>query len=354
MLTLQEDWIDAFLAEQGRRNLSKKSLSTYSSFLHNLSKYNLDLQTATSEELFHCLDAIRQSRKNATYTLYCYLIKKALQFLERKDLADKIHLPKPSDPAGSIKILSAEERKTLIVRAPTLQDRLLIEILDETGARIGEVSNLRIKDVQFDQYGAILNLVGKTGRRRRRVYTATADLRNHLNNHPYKDNPEIALFARPKSGKAFSIWDHYRRVKQLGRDLLHREINPHMFRHTRATEDSRNFTDREMMQLFGWKRPDMVSVYSHLSMRDVEDKDLMLHGLKRRDEILQPIVHAEKCGNCKQENAPLSIYCVNCSAVLHREDVTGAIEKSLNDPKLIEALTHNKEFLEALKKALKQ
>jgi len=68
-----------------------------------------------------------------------------------------------------------------------------------------------------------------------------------------------------------------------------------MLRHTKATEDSRYFTDREMMQLFGWKGPQMVGLYSHLSMRDVEGKDLMLRGMKPRAEVLRPLAEAQTC-----------------------------------------------------------
>ena len=89
-----------------------------------------------------------------------------------------------------------------------------------------------------------------------------------------------------------------------------------MFRHTKATFDSRFFTDRELMALFGWKSPKQVSVYSHLSMRDVEEKDLILHGLKTKEEVLRPIVQAKKCASYRTENAPIAIYCSKCGDIL--------------------------------------
>jgi integrase len=73
----------------------------------------------------------------------------------------------------------------------------------------------------------------------------------------------------------------YRHIKILGWRILKKDIHPHMLRHTRATLDSKLFTDLELMLLFDWKRPDMIRVYSRLSMRDVDDKDLVLHGLAR-------------------------------------------------------------------------
>jgi Zn finger protein HypA/HybF involved in hydrogenase expression len=39
---------------------------------------------------------------------------------------------------------------------------LIVELLWETGCRIGELTSLKVKDIQFDQYSAIVYLSGKT------------------------------------------------------------------------------------------------------------------------------------------------------------------------------------------------
>jgi len=46
-------------------------------------------------------------------------------------------------------------KERLIREAPTLQDRLILELLDETGGRRGEIASLRIKDVQFERIGEL-------------------------------------------------------------------------------------------------------------------------------------------------------------------------------------------------------
>jgi ribosomal protein L40E len=71
-----------------------------------------------------------------------------------------------------------------------------------------------------------------------------------------------------------------------------------------------------MMLLDGWKRADVIRVYAHLSMRDVENKDLTLHGLKRREEVLRPLTEIRVCQRCKHENAPIAVYCQECGAIL--------------------------------------
>lgn len=276
----------------------------------------------------------------------------ALRFLSRKDLAEAIEFPRQQDPAASIKILAAEEVERLIREAPVLQDRLLVQLFHETGARRGELANVRIRDIQFDEYGAIVWLDGKTGTRTRRVYACVPDLRGHINNHPQKMNPDAPLFFKP-TGQPYTYETLYRRIRKLGKRILGKDTHPHMFRHTKATEDSRHFTDREMMLLFGWKGPQMVSVYSHLSMRDVEDKDLVLHGLKSREEALRPLVQVPRCLTCGRENAPVAIYCVKCGGILMNEQIAG-LEKILSDQSFVQRLFKSKSFQDSLREALRE
>jgi ribosomal protein L40E len=86
-----------------------------------------------------------------------------------------------------------------------------------------------------------------------------------------------------------------------------------------------------MMQLYGWKSPTMVGVYSHLSSRDVEDKDLVLHGLKSRDEILKPIMEIRKCPKCGAENAPVAVYCHKCGATFGADEQSAKEREELRN-----------------------
>jgi integrase len=314
-------WVDEFAAWVRRRGVKDSSVTCY---LHQLDlfqrRYNLDLSKCDIPRLLAAVDDLHQKVKPKTYHNYVMTIKLALRYLEREDLRKQLPNPKLPNQIDSIKskLLTPEQVKLLIKKARNLQHRLIFEILFETGCRKGELLSLQIKSVQFDQYGAILTLMGKTGARRRRVYSAVPDLRAYLNNHPQRDNGEAPLFIT-ENGEPLSETVLNWRFRQYDK-ILGRHLHPHMFRHTRATEDSKMFTDREMMLQLGWTKPDMVSVYSHLSMRDVEDKDLVLHGLKKRDEILRPLVEIQRCSTCQEENAPIAMYCHKCGQVLGQED----------------------------------
>jgi integrase len=347
-------WLKDYEAAYRRQGVDESTVQRYVDEMERLQRtFHIDLATVEPKQLMDHLSDYQKAYKPGAYRLHCVIIKKALKILGRKKLAKEVIIPKRTDPANAIELLPREDRERLIREAPTLQDRLIFELLDETGARRGEIASLRIKDVQFEKIAetptAILWLNGKTGVRRRRVYGCVADLRAQINNHPRKENPDWTLLYRPdKPSAPFRHRLLYRRVRKLGWRILKKNVRPKMFRHSRATEDCQYFTDRQMMKLFGWKRPDMVAVYSHLTMKDVEDYDLMLHGLKRREEVLRPLVQVVKCPKCGEENAPVAMYCAKCGEILVSQD----LDRLMADRGFMEQFVNHPTFQEALKKAL--
>jgi integrase len=315
-------WVEEYLVSAERRSLSPRSIECYKRVLSSfINDWQLDLSTCNKEDLLHVYDGMRAKYSPFTVRLNLTIMKMVLKHLGRKELVETIEYPRLPDRTEKImaQVLKPEEVEQLIRKAPSLQDRLIIELLSEVGGRLGELHKLRIKDIQFETVNgketAILVLTGKSGTRRRRIYQAVPDLRTQINNNPGHDNPDASLLLLA-NGKPMTDDSFYQRVRMMGKEILHRNIHPHQFRHTAATKDSRFYTDREMMQIYGWKSPTMVGVYSHLSSRDVDDKDLILHGLKSKEEILKPIMEIRVCPKCKAENAPIALYCHKCGIVL--------------------------------------
>ncbi|NJD52503.1 MAG: hypothetical protein FIB07_06490 [Candidatus Methanoperedens sp.] len=80
---------------------------------------------------------------------------------------------------------------------------------NESGARISELGNLKIKHVKFDQYGAVLMVDGKTGMRRVRIIFSSPYLATWLVNHPFRDNPEAFVWVRDRHRRqkcTHAIW----------------------------------------------------------------------------------------------------------------------------------------------------
>lgn len=63
-------------------------------------------------------------------------------------------------------LLTDAEVRALIRSCVNPRDRALISLLADSGVRIGELLTLRVGDVQDDEYGLVVQVEGKTGRRR--------------------------------------------------------------------------------------------------------------------------------------------------------------------------------------------
>lgn len=63
-------------------------------------------------------------------------------------------------------ILTREEVELIATKARNLMEKAFVLCLYESACRISEFLNMKIKDVQFDQYGCFILVSGKTGWRR--------------------------------------------------------------------------------------------------------------------------------------------------------------------------------------------
>ncbi len=70
-------------------------------------------------------------------------------------------------------LVSEEEVKMLVDSAVSVRDKAFIITLYESGARIGEVGMVRIKDVVFEERYTTVMVKGKTGSRRIIVVAST-------------------------------------------------------------------------------------------------------------------------------------------------------------------------------------
>lgn len=66
-------------------------------------------------------------------------------------------------------LLTIEDIKKLAEKTNNLRDKAIILFLYESGGRIGEILNTKIKDLENDKFGSLITLSGKTGPRKIRI-----------------------------------------------------------------------------------------------------------------------------------------------------------------------------------------
>jgi len=226
----------------------------------------------------------------------------------------------------NLDILTREEVLNIANATDNLRDKAMILVLYESACRVSEICDLKIKDALFDEYGVVLTVFGKTGERKVRLLkseSAVYILRDWLNNHPYKDNTEKALFAsRINNGDIITPDAVEAMLRKIKRKIgMKKRVYPHLFRHTRLTHLTRKgYPEAWLRNFAGWSGSShMPEVYIHLSMRDQDEMMLKKEGLieskKTKDKILKPI----KCPKCFEINSKTNKFCSKCATPLDDE-----------------------------------
>ena len=195
------------------------------------------------------------------------------------------------------------------------RDKAFVSILYDSGCRIGEILSLRISDVRYDEYGAILNVHGKTGNRSVRIIgNSIAYLREYLKS---KDDKDEFLFTGMKADTMHKQMQYTSARKILlslkARAGIEKKIYAHLFRHTRASMLASKVPEAPLENQMGWIHGSkMTGVYVHLSMRDQDNAILKAYGVKVSEEENITEEKPKKCPRCEHLNASTALYCTNC------------------------------------------
>src|SRR3989344_305698 len=122
-------------------------------------------------------------------------------------------------------VLTKKELLYLVDNIPNIRDRIIVKILYDTGARVSEITNLKLKDVDLDTRE--IQVMGK-GRKPRVVFiqNSTSDMLNNFINDQKILSPNSPIF----SITPMTVWYN---LKKYGREIISRDLHPHMLRHSR-------------------------------------------------------------------------------------------------------------------------
>tara|TARA_Y100000034_G_C6891909_1_gene410484 strand:+ start:1270 stop:2496 length:1227 start_codon:yes stop_codon:yes gene_type:complete len=255
-------------------------------------------------------------------------------------------------------ILTEEEIETLITSAEHPRDKAFISMLYDLGARIGEIGNLKIKDITRDEHSYIIDLNGKTGHRTPRIVMSDPYITTWLNQHPFKDNQEAPVWVT--IGKRNITKMKYPALTRLlkrikDRTGIKKRVYAHLFRHTRVTHLLRNkqINEAQAKVYFGWvPQSKVLSEYSHLVSNDVNEAILEMNGIKPKENnngLLKPKI----CPSCRKFNDKNALFCQTCSKPLDFTTTLSLDKKKKNyESALNDILKNNKDIRKVLVKAL--
>jgi len=344
--------------------LSEARVVKYLQSLRKIAEWlGKDFDKATKEDIERLVKRLERSDYSAwTKHDYKVALKRFYRWLNGGDYPPEVKWIKTTlkskDSILPEDLLTEDEVMKLVDSADSLRDKAFIITLYESGARIGELGSMRLRDVSFKQGYATLMLKGKTGSRRVIVVAAMPYLQAWMENHPLKSEFESPLWVNMGTVNRYKAMSYPALAKVLKvaarKAGLKKRVTPHKLRHSRATFLAKKITEAQMNQLFGWKQgSEMPSIYVHLSGRDIDDAILGVYGLKKvKDE--KPKLTPRICPRCNATNAYDAKFCSKCGLAL---DVKAAFEMEKARGKadsVLDILMKDEEFREVLSKKLKE
>lgn len=247
-----------------QKNLSKHTISSYkytfNGFLQfcvnikNINIKDLCLDTFNKDIVLEFLDYLENTKNNSISTRnnrlqnICSFLKfvypsettRVLQFQNIFDIPLKKDVEKPME------YMSVDILKTLL-KQPKLdtvngrRDLTLLATLYDTGARVSELINLKVRNIKFDDFTTTVKLFGKGSKVRIvPILGNTSDLlKRYINEHnlttKYDDFLFVSKLRKPLTEPGIKyIIEKYRSLATKKNPLVPNNIFPHMFRHSKA------------------------------------------------------------------------------------------------------------------------
>lgn len=280
---------------------------------------------------------------------------------------DDIKIKSYGTKLDSGKILTQDDIRRLLDFARSPIDKAIVSLLYETGARIGEFLGIKLCDLNFDEIGASIRI--NTGKLRKnepeearnvRVVNSIAYLKEWLRYHPglkeffnerttgdlnfynkmCKDNDKWLWVSKVKTKTEKS--ECYERMERFAMaDALQKlaekagiskPVNPHAFRHSRATYLAAKLSESVIRKIFGWKRDStMVKIYVHLNDEQVDNEVLdKIYNIqtKKLEETVNKLA-PKTCRNCGERNPADYNFCLKCNFPLNEADIKGMEGRSV-------------------------
>lgn len=234
-----------------------------------------------------------------------------------------------ADPKKSSDMLSFEEIKQIINAALTIRDKAIIATMYESGGRNGEISTMKLKDVDFNEHGCKIKLKGKTGVRFNQLVFAASYLHQWISIHPLQHVPDVNLWVSTRqyadqesnTGKNIEITNKAisgllaRAVKAAG---IKKRVHPHLLRHSRVTHLSSEFTEPQLKKFFGWSSKSMMpATYIHMDDQEIDNSVLKIYGLSKTRNI--NCIDIVSCPRCKMPVEADTQFCGRCGMPLAKE-----------------------------------
>ena len=242
-------------------------------------------------------------------------------------------------PYSETEIWDRDELLTVVKYQPYLRNKAALTLFWDLDARNHEVTMLKIKNIRLrDKYGeGEVPYEAKTGSGPMLLTCSFPYIRDWLNAHPFRNNPEARLICNLHNGspvKPESMWSMMKQLRgRIARlldkgeikDPKEREIleyllrtkkwNPYCIRHSAITYDSDSLPEFALKKKVRWsmnsKQP---SRYIKRRMgNNLKIQILQREGIDLDDGIIKSKPVVLSCHRCNVVNSRENIFCSKCT-----------------------------------------
>lgn len=268
-------YLDMFLTAKQIEGCSERTIDYYRSTIKTmLNKIDVPVRKMTTEILRDYLSQYQKINNCGKVTIDNIRrnLSSFFSWLEEEDHIIKspirrIHKIKTKKVVKEI--ISDENMEVLRDGCCEMRDLAMIDMLASTGIRVGELVNLDIIDVNFEERECIV--YGK-GDKERKVYF---DARTKLHIQKYiegRTDHNPALFVSLNAPfERLRISGVEIRLRELGRQLQICNIHPHKFRRTMATKAiDKGMPIEQVQKLLGHQQIDTTMQYAMVNQSNVK------------------------------------------------------------------------------------
>jgi integrase/recombinase XerD len=234
-------------------------------------------KAVTEEDVLKYMDWMEKKYRRNTILRKISVVKSFYNFLLREDYnLEEIPTANIEDlNKGQYipSVLTSDEIKRIIEATPNtktgVRDRVIIKTIFATGARVSEIINLKIEDIDLVDFDYV-RILGKGGKGRLvPLYEEVGrELKYYIDNIRKKDEYGINNY------KIFDVsrqlfWHNLKKyAKNAG---IKKNVHPHLLRHSIATEMIKNGADiRVVQEILGHSSIATTEVYTHLDKSNLK------------------------------------------------------------------------------------
>lgn len=271
-----EEYLKMFLSAKQVEGCSTRTLTYYQSTVERMLKtISIPLRKITTEDIRDYLKVYQQFNNcgKATLDNIRRNLSSFFSWLEEENhiLKNPIRRIKKIKVGTIVKdIISDEVIEVFRDNCDNIRDLSIIDMLYSTGIRVGELVNLDIEDINFNERECIV--YGKGDKERKVYFDAKTKL--HLKEYlsQRKDNSKALFVSLNKPFKRLEISGVEIRVRNLGRKLGYENIHPHKFRRTMATRAiDKGMPIEQVQHLLGHQQIDTTMKYAMVNQNNVKN-----------------------------------------------------------------------------------